>query len=44
MSSTRPIYLDHNASCRKLVDAMSPYLREDFGDPSSFVPARGLDR
>jgi cysteine desulfurase len=33
-----PIYLDHNASTPPLpevVDAMLPYLREHFGNPSS---------
>lgn len=34
----RPIYLDHNATTPVLpevVDAMLPYLREKFGNPSS---------
>src|SRR5262245_16930748 len=38
MSSTLPIYLDHNATTPLLpevVDAMLPYLREHFGNPSS---------
>jgi len=33
-----PIYLDHNASTpvlAEVVDAMLPYLREHFGNPSS---------
>ncbi len=33
-----PVYLDHNASTPVLpevVDAMLPYLREHFGNPSS---------
>ena len=36
--SSRPIYLDHNATTPVLpevVDAMLPYLREHFGNPSS---------
>ena len=36
--ATNPIYLDHNATTPLLpevVDAMLPYLREDFGNPSS---------
>lgn len=38
MSSNDPIYLDHNATTPLLpevVDAMLPYLREHFGNPSS---------
>ncbi|MBX3246079.1 MAG: cysteine desulfurase [Myxococcales bacterium] len=38
MSSNAPIYLDHNATTPLLpevVDAMLPYLREHFGNPSS---------
>ena len=38
MSSDEPIYLDHNATTPLLpevVDAMLPYLREHFGNPSS---------
>ena len=38
MSSPAPIYLDHNATTPLLpevVDAMLPYLREHFGNPSS---------
>jgi len=38
MSSVPPIYLDHNATTPVLpeaVDAMLPYLREHFGNPSS---------
>ncbi len=37
----RPIYLDHNATTPVLpevVDAMLPYLREQFGNPSSSHP------
>ncbi len=37
----RPIYLDHNATTPLLpevVDAMLPYLREQFGNPSSSHP------
>lgn len=37
----RPIYLDHNATTPLLpevVDAMLPYLRDDFGNPSSSHP------
>ena len=37
-NSRLPIYLDHNASTPVLpevVDAMLPYLREHFGNPSS---------
>lgn len=36
--STSPIYLDHNATTPidpKVLDAMLPYLREHFGNPSS---------
>ncbi len=39
--SERPIYLDHNATTPLLpevVDAMLPYLREQFGNPSSSHP------
>jgi len=38
MSPDRPIYLDHNATTPilpEVVDAMLPYLREHFGNPSS---------
>lgn len=38
MNSTPPIYLDHNATTPVLpevVDAMLPFLREHFGNPSS---------
>jgi cysteine desulfurase len=38
MTNERPIYLDHNATTPVLpevVDAMLPYLREHFGNPSS---------
>ena len=38
MATTEPIYLDHNATTPLLpevVDAMLPYLREHFGNPSS---------
>lgn len=38
MSSNDPIYLDHNATTPilpEVVDAMLPYLREHFGNPSS---------
>lgn len=38
MSAGRPIYLDHNATTPilpEVVDAMLPYLREHFGNPSS---------
>jgi len=38
MTTTDPIYLDHNASTPLLpevVEAMLPYLREHFGNPSS---------
>jgi cysteine desulfurase len=38
MTTTDPIYLDHNATTPLLpevVDAMLPYLREHFGNPSS---------
>ena len=38
MTTTGPIYLDHNATTPLLpevVDAMLPYLREHFGNPSS---------
>ena len=38
MTTTEPIYLDHNATTPLLpevVDAMLPYLREHFGNPSS---------
>ena len=38
MSADNPIYLDHNATTPLLpevVDAMLPYLREHFGNPSS---------
>jgi cysteine desulfurase len=38
MSASDPIYLDHNATTPVLpevVDAMLPYLREHFGNPSS---------
>ncbi len=34
----RPIYLDHNASTpllREVIEAMTPYLRQGFGNPSS---------
>lgn len=36
--AARPIYLDHNASTPilpEVLDAMLPYLREEFGNPSS---------
>lgn len=36
--STRPIYLDYNATtpvAPEVLDAMLPYLREEFGNPSS---------
>src|SRR6476646_2665619 len=39
--STDPIYLDHNATTPLLpevVDAMLPFLREHFGNPSSTHP------
>ncbi|MBZ4399264.1 MULTISPECIES: cysteine desulfurase family protein [unclassified Myxococcus] len=38
MSPERPLYLDHNATTPvdpEVVDAMLPYLREHFGNPSS---------
>ena len=38
MAASQPIYLDHNATTPVLpevVDAMLPYLREHFGNPSS---------
>ncbi|HZW88681.1 MAG TPA: cysteine desulfurase family protein [Myxococcaceae bacterium] len=38
MTTTEPVYLDHNATTPLLpevVDAMLPYLREHFGNPSS---------
>jgi cysteine desulfurase len=38
MTDSDPIYLDHNATTPLLpevVDAMLPYLREHFGNPSS---------
>lgn len=38
MNHTDPIYLDHNATTPilpEVVDAMLPYLREQFGNPSS---------
>ena len=38
MNPDAPIYLDHNATTPLLpevVDAMLPYLREHFGNPSS---------
>jgi len=38
MNTGRPVYLDHNATTPVLpevVDAMLPYLREHFGNPSS---------
>ena len=38
MNASRPVYLDHNATTPVLpevVDAMLPYLREHFGNPSS---------
>lgn len=38
MNDTDPIYLDHNATTPilpEVVDAMLPYLREQFGNPSS---------
>jgi cysteine desulfurase len=38
MNTTEPVYLDHNATTPLLpevVDAMLPYLREHFGNPSS---------
>jgi cysteine desulfurase len=41
MTTTDPIYLDHNATTPLLpevVDAMLPYLREHFGNPSSTHP------
>lgn len=41
MKDELPIYLDHNATTPVLpevVDAMLPYLREDFGNPSSAHP------
>ncbi len=37
-SPKRPIYLDHNATTRlapEVLEAMLPYLREEFGNPSS---------
>jgi len=36
--STRPIYLDYNATtpvAPEVLDAMLPYLQEEFGNPSS---------
>ena len=41
MNATDPIYLDHNATTPLLpevVDAMLPFLREHFGNPSSSHP------
>jgi cysteine desulfurase len=41
MTNTVPIYLDHNATTPLLpevVDAMLPYFREHFGNPSSSHP------
>ncbi|NTX38065.1 cysteine desulfurase [Myxococcus sp. CA033] len=41
MSPERPLYLDHNATTPvdpEVVDAMLPYLREHFGNPSSAHP------
>lgn len=41
MNATDPIYLDHNATTPLLpevVDAMLPFLREHFGNPSSTHP------
>ncbi|NVJ22931.1 MULTISPECIES: cysteine desulfurase family protein [Myxococcus] len=41
MSPERPLYLDHNATTPvdpEVVDAMLPYLREHFGNPSSGHP------
>lgn len=38
MTAELPVYLDHNATTPVLpevVDAMLPYLREHFGNPSS---------
>ena len=37
----RPLYLDHNATTpvdAEVVDAMLPYLREEFGNPSGGHP------
>ncbi len=42
MTAREPIYLDHNATTPLLgpvVDAMLPYLRTEFGNPSSSHPA-----
>lgn len=42
MSTEQPIYLDYNATTPilpEVVDAMLPYLREHFGNPSSLHPA-----
>ena len=41
MTSERPVYLDHNATTPLLpevVEAMLPYLRDEFGNPSSDHP------
>lgn len=41
MTNTDPIYLDHNATTpllAEVVDAMLPYFREHFGNPSSSHP------
>jgi len=38
MTASDPVYLDHNATTpllEEVLDAMLPYLREDFGNPSS---------
>jgi len=38
MSDQNPVYLDHNATTPilpEVVDAMLPFLREHFGNPSS---------
>lgn len=38
MNASRPIYMDHNATTpldERVLDAMMPYLRGDFGNPAS---------
>ena len=44
MSSDLPIYLDHHATTPldpRVLDAMRPYLEEDFGNPASATHAFG---